>query len=268
MSDSASAAPEVAGRASAVQRRRTELLALVRREGRLDVGPTAARLGVTQETLRRDLLAMERSGLVRRTYGAAFPVESGRLEAKYEVRKSRNVEEKRRIADAAAALVGPAQTVYIDDGYLPSLVAQRLTSERPVTVVTSSLPTAMAVAERPGVEVLLVGGRVRGSAFSTVEHGRDSLLERLRIDVAFMSAGGISPERGLTTTDPAVAAVKTAAMAASARRIFIGTHAKFGMTAFVRFADVHEFEALVTGTEVPAHRTARYARLGPRVIRA
>ncbi|WP_235939643.1 hypothetical protein [Occultella kanbiaonis] len=57
-------------------------------------------------------------------------------------------------------------------------------------------------------------------------------------------------------------------MAASARRIFIGTHAKFGMTAFVRFADVHEFEALVTGTEVPAHRTARYARLGPRVIRA
>ncbi len=61
-----------------------------------------------------------------------------------------DVEEKRRIADAAAALVGPAQTVYIDDGYLPSLVAQRLTSQRPVTVVTSSLPTAVGPADQSG----------------------------------------------------------------------------------------------------------------------
>ncbi|MGG7507370.1 DeoR/GlpR family DNA-binding transcription regulator [Plantibacter sp. YIM 135249] len=254
-------------RSAAAQHRQAELLALVRRDGRLDVGPAAARLGVTQETLRRDLRAMERAGLVRRSYGAAFPVESGRFETRFDLRESSNPEEKNRIAAAAISQIGSAQTIYIDEGFLPLLVARGLPSDRPLTIVTGSLPAAMEIATRPELEVLLIGGRVRGTTFGTVEHGHDSLLSRLMIDIAFLGANGISASRGLTTPDPSVAAVKSAAIAASNRRIFVGAHTKFGVSSFVRFAGVADFEALITGEQLPAHRAQQFSQLGPRVLR-
>lgn len=254
-------------RSAAAQRRHAELLALVRRDGRLDVGPTAARLGVTQETLRRDLRSMERAGLVRRSYGAAFPVESGRFETGFDLRKSSNTEEKTRIANAAIAQIGSAQTIYIDEGYLPLLIARNLPDSHPLTVVTTSLPAAMEIAKRPELEVLLIGGRVRSTTLGTVEHGYDAMLSRLMIDLAFLGGNGISTERGLTTPDPTVATVKSAAIAASTRRIFVGTHTKFGVSSFVRFASIGDFEMIITGLQLPAHRAQQISQLGPRILR-
>lgn len=255
-------------RSASVRRRQAELLVLLRRDGRLDVGPTAARLGVTQETLRRDLRAMEGAGLVRRSYGTAYPVESGTFEQPYESLASHDLEEKNRIADAAADLVGTAQTIYLDDGHLASLIATRLTSIRTLTVITAALPTALAAADLPGIEVLVTGGRLRSTSMSTVEHGHEALLDRVHIDVAFLSASGISIRHGLTTADPTLATVKAAAIRAARRRVYVGTHTTFGVTGFVRFGKVRDLEAIVTGGEFPAHRTARYSQEGPRVIRA
>jgi DeoR family transcriptional regulator, fructose operon transcriptional repressor len=254
-------------RGATAEQRQSELLTLVRREGRLDVGPTAARLGVTQETLRRDLRVLERSGLVRRSYGAAFPVESGRFETPFTDRESSNTEEKIRIAAAAVEQIGTAQTIYIDEGYLPLLIGRLLPADRQLTVLTSSLPVAMALAEQSGVELLLAGGRVRGRTFGTVDHGHDSLLDRVVVDLAFIGGNGISVDRGLTTADPAVATVKRAAIAASARRVFVGAHTKFGVESFARFARVSDFELLITGEEFPIHRAGAFTRLGARLLR-
>lgn len=263
MSDGRAHEPRSAG----AERRQEELLALVRRDGRLDVGPTAARLGVTQETLRRDLRTLEAAGLVRRSYGAAFPVEAGRFETTFEARRSSNSAEKSRIARAAAAQLGRAQTVYLDEGFLPLLVGRMLPADRSLTVVTSSLPAARELAEKDGIEVIIVGGRVRPATYATVDHGHDSMLHRLAIDLAYMGANGIDPERGLTTPHPVVATVKQAAMAAAKRRIFVGSHTKFGASSFVRFANVGDFEMLITGEELPSRHTIAFAHLGPKLVR-
>jgi DeoR/GlpR family transcriptional regulator of sugar metabolism len=247
--------------------RRAELLTLIRSDGRLDVAGIPDLLGVSSETIRRDLRALESQGLVRRGYGVAYPVESGAFESALEVRSNINPEEKQRIASAVIPRIGEAQTLFIDEGYQPQLVAQRLPLDRPFTVVTASLPVATLLAQRPNVQVVILGGRVRASTLGVVDHWPAEMLSKLTIDLAILGANGVSIERGMTTPDPAVAAVKSAAARSAVRRIFIGAHHKFGTATFVKFAEVDDFELLITGHELSASVTNRFAAAGAQLLR-
>ena len=250
--------------------RRRYLLARARSEGRVGVTGAAQELHVSVETVRRDLKVLEEHGLVRREYGVAYPVESAGFESDLASRESGTgggLPEKRRIAAEAVLHVDDAETIFIDEGYLPQLLARDLPTETPLTVVTASLPVASMLAARPSCSVILLGGRVRGRTLATVDHWATSMLSDFVIDLAFMGANGISRTHGLTTPDPAVAAVKSAVVRASRRRIFIGAHVKFSAVSFVRFAEVSDFEALVTDTGLAPSEAHRYAELGPTVIR-
>jgi DeoR/GlpR family transcriptional regulator of sugar metabolism len=93
------------------------------------------------------------------------------------------------------------------------------------------------------------------------------MLSGFVIDLAFIGANGISRQHGLTTPDPAVAAVKSCAVRAARRRVFVGIHSKFGVSSFCRFADIGQFEALITDTGLPATEARRLSMLGPQVMR-
>ena len=108
---------------------------------------------------------------------------------------------------------------------------------------------------------------MRGRTLATVDHWATSMLSDFVIDLAFLGANGISRTHGLTTPDPAVAAVKSAAVGVSRRRIFIGAHAKFSAVSFARFAEVSDFESLITDTGLAPSEAHRYTELGPNVIR-
>lgn len=250
------------------EERRRRILKAARRSGSVDVVQLAADLGVSKETVRRDLNLLERHGLVRRTQGGAHPVESAGFETALAVRTVTHVPKKRRIAAAAAALLGDAETVYIDEGYTPQLVAAALPRDRPLTVVTSSLSTAGALASAENINVLLLGGRVRGGTLATAGRWATRMLSGFIIDLAYVGANGISRDFGLTTPDPAVSQVKAQVLRAARRRVFSGVHTKFGAVGFCRFADVTQFEAIITDTGLPASEAHRYALLGLEVIRA
>ncbi|WP_128382387.1 DeoR/GlpR family DNA-binding transcription regulator [Streptomyces cavernae] len=251
----------------AEERRRT-ILEAARRNGSVDVGKLAADLGVSKETVRRDLTVLEEHGLVRRTHGGASPVESAGFETTLAFRTTMHVPEKSRIATAAAELLGDAETVYIDEGFTPQLIAAALPRDRPLTVVTSSLATAGTLAASDNMTVLLLGGRVRGGTLATVDHWATRMLSGFVIDLAYVGANGISREYGLTTPDPAVSDVKAQVIRSARRRVFSGVHTKFGAVSFCRFAEVTEFETIVTDTGLPNSEAYRYAQLGPEVIRA
>lgn len=247
--------------------RRSELLTLIRSRGRLDVVGIPDLLGVSGETVRRDLRALEDQGLVRRGYGVAYPVESGAFESALAVRSEINPEQKLRIAKAVIPRLGEAQTIFIDEGYQTQLVAQRLPLDRPFTVVTASLPVATLLAPRSNVQVVMLGGRVRGNTLGVVDHWPAEMLAKLTLDLAVLGANGVSVERGMTTPDPAVAAVKAAAVQSATRRMFIGAHHKFGTATFVKFAEVSDFEVLITGHELSASIADRFARVGATLVR-
>ncbi|MGW0949574.1 DeoR/GlpR family DNA-binding transcription regulator [Streptomyces sp. NPDC002623] len=249
------------------EERRRAILEAARHAGSVDVAKIAADLGISRETVRRDLNLLDAHGLVRRTHGGAYPVESAGFETTLSYRTTSQVGEKSRIAAAAVELLGDAETVYIDEGYTPQLIAAALPRDRPLTVVTSSLAAAGTLAAVESVTVLLLGGRVRGATLATVDHWATDMLSGLVIDLAYVGANGISRQWGLTTPDPAVSDVKAQVMAVSRRRVFSGVHSKFGATSFCRFAEIADFEAIVTDTGLPASEAHRYFLLGPQVIR-
>ncbi|WP_431984872.1 DeoR/GlpR family DNA-binding transcription regulator [Streptomyces qinglanensis] len=251
---------------SAAERQR-QIVGAARRLGSVEVAALAEELGVAKETVRRDLRVLEEHGLLRRTHGGAYPVESAGFETTLAYRTTMHVPEKRRIASAAVELLGDAETVFVDEGFTPQLIAEALPRDRRLTVVTASLPVARVLAAEEEFTVLLLGGRVRGGTLATVEHWTTKMLAGFVIDLAFVGANGISREHGLTTPDPAVSEVKAQAVRAARRRIFAGLHTKFGAVSFCRFAEVADFEALVTSVNLPAPEAHRYALRGPQVIR-
>ncbi|GGV81304.1 transcriptional regulator [Streptomyces thermoviolaceus subsp. apingens] len=253
--------------ARGAEERQREIVRIARATGQVDVTTLAAELGVAKETVRRDLRALEDHGLVRRTHGGAYPVESASFETTLAFRATSHVPEKRRIAAAAADLLGDAETVFVDEGFTPQLIAEALPKDRPLTVVTASLPVAGVLAGAENTSVLLLGGRVRAGTLATVDHWTTKMLAGFVIDLAYIGANGISREHGLTTPDPAVSEVKAQAMRVARRTVFVGAHTKFGAVSFCRFAEVGALEAIVTSTLLPASEAHRYALLGPQVVR-
>ena len=247
--------------------RQREILALARSKGRIDVTSAAAQFGVAAETIRRDLRMLELNGLVRRSYGSAYPTARAGFETDLAHRETTNLAEKQRIAAEAVRHLNEAETIFIDEGYLPQLVAQNLPLDRDLTIVTASLPVAAALASRDNCKVLQLGGLVRGRTLATVEHWVTRMLAEFVIDLAYVGANGISLAEGLTTPDPRVAEVKSAVVVGSRRRVFVGTYEKFGTSSFCRFATISSFELLVTDSRMPIAMARQYSSLGPSVVR-
>lgn len=246
--------------------RQSQILEFARTRGRVEVVSLSSEFGVATETIRRDLRVLADRRLVKRVHGGAIPLESAAFESGVEYRSRVDLAQKRRIATAAAELLHGAETVYLDEGFTPRLIAEKL-ADRELTVVTSSLLAAEALADSHSVTVLLLGGRMRGRTLATVDHWALDMLNSLVIDVAFLGTNAVSLEHGLTTPDPAVAAVKHAAVTRAKRAVLVAAHSKFGVDSFCRFAEVADFEAIVTGTELAEDEARRYERLGPQVMR-
>jgi len=248
--------------------RRRVIIDYTRRQGRAEVADLAFQLGVANETVRRDLTVLAAQGLIRRTHGAAHPVDNAGFETTLDYRAGHLVPQKRRIAQGAVSLIGTADSVYLDDGFTPQLIAAELaSSERALTVITPSIPVATALAAAGNITVIFLGGSVRALTLGTVGHWVTDMLSTLLIDVAILGANGISLDRGLTTPDPMVSTVKANVVARSRRKVFVGVHTKFGLDSFSRFAHVGDFETLLTDRGLSSREAARYAELGPHVIR-
>lgn len=226
---------------------RQQLLAQrTRRDGRIDVAAAAAEYDVAPETIRRDLAALERQGLVRRVYGGAIPVERLDFEPGVSQRDRTNATEKERIARAAVESVPERGTVLLDAGTTTARLAALMPAERELTVVTNSLSVAGVLAPRGNYQVHMLGGRIRGTTLAAVESWALEVLRGLSVDVGFFGTNGFSAERGCTTPDPAESAVKAAMIAASRRRILLADHSKYGDDQFSRFAELDAMHMVIT----------------------
>jgi DeoR family fructose operon transcriptional repressor len=217
-----------------------------RASGRLDVAELSEELSMAPETIRRDLNILETQGMVRRVYGGAVPIERLRFESALTARATRHPEEKRRIASATVEYLGTAEVIFLDEGYLPQLVAERLHPTHPVTIVTGSLPIATLLVERPNVDVILIGGRLRATTLGCVDQWAVTTLLGLVLDLAIIGANGISVRHGATVPDGLIATVKATAMRSARRRLLVADSSKYNSDSFASFAQLSEFERLIT----------------------
>ncbi|MBJ7904844.1 DeoR/GlpR family DNA-binding transcription regulator [Streptomyces sp. NPDC004549] len=248
--------------------RQQAILRLAREGGRVDVLSLAEEFQVTAETIRRDLKALDRAGLVRRVHGGAIP--SGRLDFEPDLteRESTAADEKDRIAKAALAELPVDGTVILDAGTTVARLAAAIPLESSLTVVTHSLPIAARLADHPGIQLHLIGGRVRHRTRAAVDAWALRAYGEIRADVAFVAANGFSAEHGLTTPDLAESAVKRAAVAAARRVVLLADSAKHGQEHFARFAGLDDVDLLITDSGLSPDDATAIERGGTEVVRA
>ena len=250
------------------EERQAAIIERARTEGRVDVGQLAVDFDVTPETVRRDLTALERHGLLRRVHGGAIPVERLGFEPGLQTRDATMASEKERIGRAALAELPDEGAILLDAGTTTARLAELLPTDRELTVVTNGLPIAMALVARPNVKVLTIGGRVRGRTLAMVDEWALRILAETYVDVAFLGTNGISVERGLTTPDVAEAAVKRAMLHAARRVVVLTDHTKVGNDCFARFGELDEVDTLITDEGVNLEVAADLQAAGPRVVLA
>jgi DeoR family transcriptional regulator, fructose operon transcriptional repressor len=245
--------------------RQQQILTSVRRDGRADVTGLAGALAVTTETVRRDLTALERRGLVRRVHGGAVlcepdPEDHGALRA------GSLSTETEHIARAALAELPDGGSVAVDSGAAAGRLAELLPLGRELTVVTPALPVAMTLATRSDLTLHLIGGTMRGRTRATVGSWALRELDEIRVDVTFLTATGVSVAHGLTTADLAEAAVQAALVRAARRTVVLAGHRALGRDAFAWVAPLSAVDTLVTDAPTPAILGLESA--GVRVVRA
>ncbi|MGW0701027.1 DeoR/GlpR family DNA-binding transcription regulator [Streptomyces sp. NPDC002867] len=248
--------------------RQQEILRLARDGGRVDVLSLAESFQVTAETIRRDLKSLDRAGLVRRVHGGAIP--AGRLDFEPDLaeRESTAADEKDRIAQAALGELPEEGSVILDAGSTVGRLAAAFPLDRSLTVVTHALPVAARLADHPGIDLHLVGGRVRHRTRAAVDAWALRAYSEIHADVVFIGANGYSADGGLTTPDLAEAAVKRAQIAAARRVVLLADSAKYGQEHFARFGDLSDVDLLITDSGLAPKDAEAIEAAGTEVVRA
>jgi DeoR family fructose operon transcriptional repressor len=224
-------------------------------EGRVDVVDIAARLGVAQETIRRDLRTMETAGKLQRVHGGAVRIDSGPLAPRNAPTPADHGDLE--LAERVWRELPRAGSVLLGTGALTLALANTIVAQPPelpgLTIVTNSLDAAIVLSRASRLEVYNIGGTV--SPVTRAQEGDWAVheMERLHVDVSVVCPSGISVERGLTQSTPAAAAVSQVEVSSGARVIALASTRTLGVSAFVQFATLEEVDLIaVSGSPSPA----------------
>jgi len=205
------------------EERRARTLKLLQEKGRVEVLDLARMMGVSEHTIRRDLLELQAQGALHKTHGGAVALDTARLD--FAARAGVLAQAKEAIGRAAAALIEPGQTVIIDAGST-SLGLARALSVRPLTVITNSLDVAALFEGEAGVQLVLTGGTWHPQARALWGPAARDMLLQCRADWAVPGTCSVDLAMGATVTDEADAATKRAMVAAAARTMVLADHSK------------------------------------------
>lgn len=250
------------------EERQQAMAQLVAERGRLSVSEISEQFDVTTETVRRDLSALERIGLLRRVHGGAVPAAAlAVMEAGLGERDHAHTEQKDRIARAALdQLPAVNGTALLDAGSTTGRLASMLPRDLRLTVITHAVPIAARLAGSPQVALHLLPGRVRPTTQAAVGAETVEALHRLRADVAFLGTNALSIDHGLSTPDHEEAATKRAMVAAARRIVCLADSSKLGTESPVRFAEIAEVDVLITDDGIGAAERRALERAGVEVV--
>ncbi len=243
--------------------RRSLILDRLRTQGRVLATDLSSELDVSSDTVRRDLRELDAAGLLRRVHGGALPRHADA--APFAARQRRAPEAKASIARRAAACISDGDVVVLDGGTTTLELARALHDDLRASVITTSPPIALALADHPGLEVTVVGGTLRRRALVTVGAAAVEALGAIRADVVFLGVCGLHPEIGVTTDSLEERHVKAAMIDGAAEVVAMADHDKLGTAMPVVVAPLSAVTKLVTDAEDPALEP--YRALGIEVLR-
>ncbi|MFF1357586.1 MULTISPECIES: DeoR/GlpR family DNA-binding transcription regulator [unclassified Streptomyces] len=242
------------------EQRRALILDEVRRRGGVRVNELTRKLGVSDMTVRRDLDALARQGVLEKVHGGAVPVvEASTHEPGFEAKSGLELSAKEDIARTAAALAAPGTAIALSGGTTTYALAHHLLDVPDLTVVTNSVRVAdvfhgaqRSSGQRQGAATVVLTGGVRTPSDSLVGPVADQAIAALHFDVLFLGVHGISLEAGLSTPNLAEAETNRRLVQSARRVVVVADHTKWGTVGLSSFASLDQVDTLVTDAGLPA----------------
>ena len=248
------------------QERMQQVLRMLETRDAVRVSELSKTFAVSEVTVRSDLSELARRGLVARVRGGVRPLERGQSELGFDFRLRLEVESKQAIAKAAAAMVDEGEAIALDSSTTAYYLALELRTKKELVVVTNGLLIAAALADAPGISVLVTGGMLRLHAMSLVGDIGAEALRTTRISKGFLGARGLSIDRGLMDLNPDEVRIKREMADACERVIGIVDGTKWHRTALLPFVGTGEVDAIVTNTSAPPADVESWRARGVEIV--
>lgn len=241
-------------------KRKAFLMDALRRDGQLVAKALCAELGVSEDTIRRDLREMAREGMLVRVHGGALPASPalGDFAARSQIANA----DKIAIGRAAARLVQPGQVVFVDGGTTSAQVVRHLPAELRATIVTHSPSVAVELVAHPNIEVIMLGGRLFRHSVVSVGAATLEAIGKVRADLYLMGVSSVHPKAGLSTGDFEEACVKRALCHAAAETIVLASPEKLATASPYQIVALSEISGIVALAATPAGLIAPYTEMG------
>lgn len=229
------------------EERQDEIVKIVNVSGAISVQELVNFLDISESTVRRDLLVLDKQGRLKRVHGGATAVKDEKYEADMENLQDKysfHMLDKRRIAQFAAAKVKKNDFVYLDSGSTVEQMAEFLTGSE-ATFVTNSIPLAQKLG-RNDVKVYILPGRVKGKTEAIIGSEMRDMLSRYHFTKGFFGANGVDIRTGCTTPDDEEAVCKRAAVGQCVQAYVLADGSKFSLSAHITFADIEQVTLITT----------------------
>ena len=246
--------------------RRQAILAALARDGKVVAARLVAELGVSEDTVRRDLRELAAQGLVLRVHGGALP--PAPQPGSFAHRRETASDAKAELAAAGVRVLGDARVVLLDGSTTNLELARRLPPEPARTILTNSPPIAAALADHPTADVVMIGGRLDKDAQVTLGAGAIDFIRSVRADAVVLGVCALHPDAGLSTDGLDEAQVKRAMVKASADVIVLATSDKLRAASPYVVAPVEELTHVVAEAGAPDDLLDPYRAAGAAVTRA
>ena len=246
--------------------RKQHILEVLGRTGQVVAKELSQELGLSEDTIRRDLRELAAEGLLQRVHGGALP--SSPAMGDFASRLKVATDEKKMIGRAAARMVQPGQVVILDGGTTAVQIARSFPGELRATVVTHSPTIAVELVEHRNIDVILIGGKLFKHSVVSVGAPAIESISRIRADAYFMGVTGIHPKAGLTTGDFEEAHVKRALSASAAETIVLASPEKLNAVSPYVVVPLSEVTGMIVAERTQQKLLAPYARMGITITKA
>jgi DeoR/GlpR family transcriptional regulator of sugar metabolism len=246
--------------------RKQQILDVLRQEGQVVAKNVSLTMGVSEDTIRRDLRELAREGLLQRVHGGALPASPAI--ADFAGREQLRHEGKVAIGIAAAAMIESGQVVILDGGTTSREIARHLPLNLEATIVTHSPTIALELLNHSNLEVILIGGRLFKHSVVSVGAAVIEAISQIHADTFFMGVTGIHPKTGLTTGDYEEAAVKRALSRAAAETFVLASTEKLNAASPYEVVGLGQVTGIITERNVGDELVKPYSELGIAIIRA
>jgi len=246
--------------------RRQQILSILKQHGQVIAKEVSQAMGVSEDTIRRDLREMAQEGLLQRVHGGALPTSPA--VADFAGRELITPDGKVAIGRAAAGMIRPGQVIILDGGTTAREVARHIPLELKATIITHSPTIALELVNHPNVEVILIGGRMFKHSVVAVGAAAIEAIAQVHADTYFMGVTGIHPKTGLTTGDYEEAAIKRALSHAAAETIVLASSEKLNAASPYVVVPLAEISGIITEKSADRTLTRPYEKLRIAVTRA